>query len=671
MIAQRVFPFPLSKIALLVVCCLTPLSHAAEAENDIPAVLQFARQYQQQQQMSPPVYHPRTKPRVIKKGGHPQPAKEPHSLGVDHHQLKQLQHELVLKDQQLTQQSTAIKQLEKSIAALQKTASAARPSLEQTSIQQAGDQALLDLKNVLSLSPTSQALTEKLKQANKKLNDAHQNETDLRNQLKNLNVKLDELEKNSQSQRLNAAQQQSVNQKNIELMQQIKVLTRQQAQSEKDLAHSRQQIQDAEEQQVKIEQQMKLMTANSESERTKFAAEKQRLLQQIATGHDADRLQVRNNQALKEAQEKLNAAQQQQAALQSDKSLLEKLLIARPTAEQLSVSRLETKSLQTQLDALKLQHAEITAAARASEVRIAELTAAKKTSDDRANVLQAKLDAALQQQNNTAKNTGDAARILELTAGKKASDDRANLLQAKLDAALAKPGATAPNALDVTSEQLAQKTSREAYAIGVSLGAEILQMQHEDAVWGLPGDKRIVLAGIIDAFQNKAKLPSDSLRKTLTELSSRVKTEREKVYQNLDKKTKSYLAAFTRKKGTIKSPTGFWYHIDYSGDSAIPENAILDVVVKESLTNGKVITDMDTNGTMLTQPAADFPPVFQEALRKLRNHGSITLVVPPKLAYGSKGYPPNVPPNATMVYELRISDFYPENLKKAVAKRKQ
>ena len=62
---------------------------------------------------------------------------------------------------------------------------------------------------------------------------------------------------------------------------------------------------------------------------------------------------------------------------------------------------------------------------------------------------------------------------------------------------------------------------------------------------------------------------------------------------------------------------------------------------------------------MLTQPIADFPPIFREALQKLKNHGSITIVVPPELAYKDKGYPPKIPPNATIIYDLRIADMYP------------
>ncbi len=38
----------------------------------------------------------------------------------------------------------------------------------------------------------------------------------------------------------------------------------------------------------------------------------------------------------------------------------------------------------------------------------------------------------------------------------------------------------------------------------------------------------------------------------------------------------------------------------------------------------------------------------------MKNHATMTLVVPPELAYGDEGYPPKVPPGATMVYTLRV-----------------
>lgn len=569
MIGKRIVPFAFSRIALLI-CCLTAASqYACAAEGEAPAILQFARKYQQQQQqLNSPVYPPRNKPRVVEHVA--KKRAEQVTLPVDNLKLKQLQQELKLKDQQLSAKSSTINQLQQSRAELQKTIEAGQKKLA----QQAASQALLSLKNAASLLPTPETLAEKLRQANQQLNEARQSESSLLSKLKLLNLELVELRSKVRSQAATADRQRESGQKNDAMAQQIDALTQSQTQSKIDLAQSRQQVDQARAQQQKIEQQMKMLSAKMEAERQKFAAEKQQLLEQVSAGPNS--------------------------------------------GEQLAASQLQVKSLQAQLDSLKLT--------------------STKSSD---------------------------ARIAALTADKQASDEKAKELQTKLDAALAnKPVAMVTNPLEVTKEQLKQKASREAYAIGMSLGAEILQMQAENAINDLPKDQHIVLGGIIDAFQNQAKLPSDVLRTTLTELNGRLKKQRDKIHNNLDMATKSYLAKFTKRKGTIKSAAGFWYNIDYPGDSAIPKNATLDVVVKESLTNGTVITDMDASGTMLTQPVSAFPPVFREALIKLRNHGSAILVVPPELAYGSKGYPPKIPPNATMVYQLRISDMYPENQKK-------
>lgn len=569
MIGKRIVPFAFSRIALLI-CCLTAASqYACAAEGEAPAILQFARKYQQQQQqLKPPVYPPRNKPQVVEHVA--KKRAEQVTLPVDNLKLKQLQQELKLKDQQLSAKSSTINQLQQSRAELQKTIEAGQKKLA----QQAASQALLSLKNAASLLPTPETLAEKLRQANQQLNEARQSQSSLQSKLKLLNLELVELRSKVRSQAATADRQRESGQKNDAMAQQIDALTQSQTQSKIDLAQSRQQVDQARAQQQKIEQQMKMLSAKMEAERQKFAAEKQLLLEQVSAGPNS--------------------------------------------GEQLAASQLQVKSLQAQLDSLKLT--------------------STKSSD---------------------------ARIAALTADKQASDEKAKELQTKLDAALAnKPVAMVTNPLEVTKEQLKQKASREAYAIGMSLGAEILQMQAENAINDLPKDQHIVLGGIIDAFQNQAKLPSDVLRTTLTELNGRLKKQREKIHNNLDMATKSYLAKFTKRKGTIKSAAGFWYNIDYPGDSAIPKNATLDVVVKESLTNGTVITDMDASGTMLTQPVSAFPPVFREALIKLRNHGSAILVVPPELAYGSKGYPPKIPPNATMVYQLRISDMYPENQKK-------
>ncbi|MGA9617153.1 MAG: FKBP-type peptidyl-prolyl cis-trans isomerase N-terminal domain-containing protein, partial [Serratia proteamaculans] len=212
----------------------------------------------------------------------------------------------------------------------------------------------------------------------------------------------------------------------------------------------------------------------------------------------------------------------------------------------------------------------------------------------------------------------------------------------------------------ITGDALKATQPREDYAAGVSLGEEILQMQEERRRWGVTSDKQMILAGIADTFAGNRVLPDDELNKVLTAAEKKVAAAREKTSIAQQQKGATYLREFKKDKRVRQAPSGFWFRIDYAGDTEIPNTASVDVVVKETLVDGTVIQDMETNGATLSQPMADFPPLFKEAISLLKNHGSMTLVVPPELAYGEKGYPPKVPPNATMIYRLRIAEMYPE-----------
>lgn len=197
---------------------------------------------------------------------------------------------------------------------------------------------------------------------------------------------------------------------------------------------------------------------------------------------------------------------------------------------------------------------------------------------------------------------------------------------------------------------------RQDYAAGSALGRDIISMLEERKVWGLETDRQFVLAGVIDAFSGHYQLQQDELTKALADSEILATKARNKLSTLQKKNAEPFITNFKEQKGVKYSETGFWYRIDYAGDSQITDDTIIDVVVKESLTDGTVVHDMALDNKVLSQPMKSFPPIFREALGYLRNHGSLTMVVPPELAYGKNGYPPTVPPDATMVYELRIDN---------------
>lgn len=213
-----------------------------------------------------------------------------------------------------------------------------------------------------------------------------------------------------------------------------------------------------------------------------------------------------------------------------------------------------------------------------------------------------------------------------------------------LRAQLAK--AQQPPVLDSAQQQ-------QAYAVGTSLGADMVTLLANRAAQGVSLDRQLVLAGVNDAFSGKLLLDEKARNKALYDSAVVLNQNLQKEKAQALAAGKGYLASF-KKKGGMPLDNGTWYQIEYPGNGKIEANSTVDVVIKESLPDGTVIGDMESSGKVLSQRLDAYPAVFRAALEKLQNHGSLLLVVPPEKAYGDRGLPPKIPPGSTMIYQIRI-----------------
>lgn len=308
----------------------------------------------------------------------------------------------------------------------------------------------------------------------------------------------------------------------------------------------------------------------------------------------------------------------------------------------------QEQSLKT---ALAQQKAEAAKVAGELQQQLAQLQEKNKTQTEQAKTLEQRLVTATTESAQAAQQRDKATQQAEKTATELAAAHQAQqALREELDG-LRSRAKWLPD-----TQSLKKKPEQQSYAAGVALGRDIQTMLAERKNWGINPDKTVLLAGVIDTFNGRYQLSDAQLTNALAESEKAVNDARNQAAKTQTSKGEAFVAEFKKKKGTQKSPAGFWYRIDYAGDEAIKDNARVDIVVKESLTDGSVIQDMDRSGKVMSQPLSAYPPLFREAIGHLKNHGSLTMVVPPALAYGETGYAPQIPPNATMVYELRIVD---------------
>ncbi len=409
-------------------------------------------------------------------------------------------------------------------------------------------------------------------------------------------------------------------------------------------------------------EQVKALNAEKQPLTTRLAAaekEKQAVLEQVkALNADKQSLTIR----LAAAEKAQQAALDQAKALNADKQPLATRLAAAEKEKQAVLEQVKALNADKQSLTIRLAAAEKTQQAALDQVKalnadkqslFTRLAAADKVPHGPAN------DAAAPK--NEPPEMAAIVAAYRLQADKdnaqlRMKEDEIELLRTQLSVqSKTRSGESAAAKLSASGEQ-------QAYAIGASMGSEALNVLTTRRTQGVTVDAGLVLQGIEDAFRGQLRLGEQERNKALFDVSQQVYQNLNKIEQKNISAGKKYQQAFARKKDVVFKE-GVYSRVDYPGKGKISGNDLVTVVIKEMLTDGTVINDMEAKDQALTQKLDAYPPVFREPLKRLQNHGSVTLVVPPEKAYGSKGLPPKIPPGATMVYSVRIVDSQPEPAK--------
>ncbi|MGJ5868240.1 FKBP-type peptidyl-prolyl cis-trans isomerase N-terminal domain-containing protein [Serratia sp. B501] len=610
---------PRARKALL--SLMIPLAFApavAAADGDVPALLQFAERYQRQDAPAAEADAAVTQPQAPQKSASRRV--QTREATAQKQQLAQWQKALREKDARLEQQQASIQSLQQELTALRVASSLAAadkpapaPDLSALSDFASG------VRQALNLTPQERKAQAQIAEAQAALARQKQQTEERDRHIASLEQRLAALPKQSDN------AQQQVWQEKLTAAQAANDKARQRYEQDRKAAAAELEQQKAEAAKALgvLQQQLAQLQKEQESQRQQG-------------GQQEKNLKAALEQQKAEAAKAAGELQQQLAALQKERD------DQRQQAEQ------QEKKPKM---ALEQQKAEAAKAAGELQQQLAQLQEKNKTQTEQAKALEQRLAALTAESAQAAQQRDKAAQQADKTATELAAAHQAQqALREELDG-LRSRAKWLPD-----RQALKKKPEQQSYAAGVALGRDIQTMLAERKNWGITPDKTALLAGVIDTFNGHYQLSDAQLTSALAESEKAVNDARNQAAKTQASKGEAFVAEFQKKKGTQKSPSGFWYRIDYAGDEAITENARVDIVVKESLTDGRVIQDMDRSGKVMSQPLSAYPPLFREAIGHLKNHGSLTMVVPPALAYGETGYAPQIPPNATMVYELRIVD---------------
>lgn len=191
-----------------------------------------------------------------------------------------------------------------------------------------------------------------------------------------------------------------------------------------------------------------------------------------------------------------------------------------------------------------------------------------------------------------------------------------------------------------------------SYSYGVNI-ASTMKMQ------GFEINPDELANGLRDALAGKAKLDEKEVRETLMAFSQELRNKRtEKMRADSEKNKKAgdeWLSANAKKPGVKSFPDGLQYKVLVSGTG--PQPKATDTVsahYKGTLTDGTEFDSSYTRGQPLNLPVVRMISGWQEALTNMHVGDKWELYVPGPMAYGERGSPPKIGPNATLVFEMEL-----------------
>lgn len=113
-----------------------------------------------------------------------------------------------------------------------------------------------------------------------------------------------------------------------------------------------------------------------------------------------------------------------------------------------------------------------------------------------------------------------------------------------------------------------------------------------------------------------------------------------------------------KEKGAVKTASGMVYRSIKNGSGKSPSaSSTVEVNYRGTLTNGKEFDSSYKRNQSIKFPLSGVIPCWTEGVQMMKVGGKARLVCPPELAYGSRGAGQDVPPNATLIFEVELLDI--------------
>ncbi len=203
---------------------------------------------------------------------------------------------------------------------------------------------------------------------------------------------------------------------------------------------------------------------------------------------------------------------------------------------------------------------------------------------------------------------------------------------------------------------------KAAYAIGASFASYVNTTLEQQAEFGMPLDKEIILKGISDKLRENSQMTEEDMIETLKAYDAEVKAAVEKVQLEKAAKVaedaKTFLVENAKLEGVTVTESGLQYSVMTKADGPKPTaEDTVSVHYVGTLVDGTEFDSSVKRGQAATFPLNRVIAGWTEGVQLMSVGEKYKFVIPSELGYGEQGAGDSIPANATLIFEVELLEI--------------